>query len=47
MNEVIPRPPTKRALLYARRGRTVIGYRDSLVTVIRPDGTIRRRRVNR
>jgi hypothetical protein len=45
--KIKPHPPGQRALLWVRRGRTVIGFRDGLVTVVRPDGTVRRRRVNR
>lgn len=40
---MIPRPPTKRALLWVRRGRTLIAHRDNRTIVVRPDGTLIRR----
>lgn len=40
---VKPRPPRKRALLWVRRGRTLIAHRDNRTIVVRPDGTLIRR----
>lgn len=38
-----PHPPTKRALLWVRRGRTYIAHRDNRTIVVRPDGRLIRR----
>jgi hypothetical protein len=42
-----PRPPSKRALLWVRRGRTLIAHRDGATIVVQPSGRIIRRRANR
>lgn len=45
--DMTPRPPNRRALLWVRRGRTLIAHRDGASIVVQPSGRIIRRKAQR